>query len=446
MQQSELHPIFNAQKQTDTNLIEPFNALRPLNIFNEKTLIKKIISMSFDGNTTGLSLAEFLSLDHAYALFSITGWLLHNASMTQIEKNCRNLFTWSILEYLENKPIKKQVIQAIFGKNAIEKGNLIIPLSDINENIPFSRDNSIIDYHVVVPPHVYMDKIPTYFESSFKSMISFFESKIEQSIKNEIKNIFQDIVDQLLETGNVKGPWLLYEFNADPYLKFAVDILLKDASTQQTLSIVDIRDAIEQYYCRHVWEQSFKNKLLKLDDRNLMQVYEKAQESKKFPEIRLVDPFALTIQNSTKITLKTIEDIHKLKQFPCMAKAIESSEISHDIRTAFFSTLLWFFSKAECHQILKSRMNDKKYNQEIAEKQINSLIDIDNTPKYIYGTRGFGKYCIGYSMCPQCWIKALDFPENYYHKKDILRQRYNLKNEVSSKCQTPSPIPKMITV
>lgn len=440
------HPIFNAQKSTDDELIQPFSALKPLNIFNEKPLVNKIISMSFRGNITDISIMDFLSLDHAYVLFSITGWLLHNASMTQIEKNCRNLFTWSILEYLENEPIKKQVIQAIFGKNAIEKNNLIIPLSDINENIPFSRDNAIIDYHVVIPPHVYMDKIPSYFELSFDTMISFFDKTIDQSIKNEIKNIFQDIIDQLLETGNIKGPWLLYEFNADPYLKFAVDIILKDTITQQTLSIVDIRDTIEQYNCKHIWEQRFKNNLLKLDDRNLMHVYEKAQNSRKFPELRIVDPFALTIQNSTKITLKTIEDIHKLKQFPCMAKAIESSEIPHDIRTAFFSTLLWFFSKAECHQILKSKINDKKYNPDIAQKQIDSLIDTDNTPKYIYGTRGFGKYCIGYSMCPQCWIKTLDFPEIYYHKKDILRQRYYLKNEVSSKCQTPSPIPKMISI
>lgn len=115
------HPIFNAQKSTGDELIQPFSALKPLNIFNEKPLVNKIISMSFMGNITDLSITDFLSLDHAYVLFSITGWLLHNASMTQIEKNCRNLFTWSILEYLENKPIKNRLSRQYSEKMQLKK-------------------------------------------------------------------------------------------------------------------------------------------------------------------------------------------------------------------------------------------------------------------------------------------------------------------------------------
>lgn len=119
-----------------------------------------------------------------------------------------------------------------------------------------------------------------------------------------------------------------------------------------------------------------------------------------------------------KINLETFEDIGQLVQFPCMKKIFEMKGGPHNVLVAMFSTLLWFYTIEDCHYIIKDIIGLEKYSYNLTNEQLRSLIDENETPKYLYGHSGFVPYCIGYNQCPRCWISSLSFPEQYYIKKD----------------------------
>lgn len=419
----KIHPLILSTNLLPSDMMMPFYAIQPFSIHQEKERICKILDDSLTDNLN-IILGNFPSLDHAYITISISGWLLKQNSLSQMQNNMKKAFVWAIWSYLNDNPAERNTfIKSVFGEKVIEKDYLVIPLESITKSIPFSNDNYIQDRQLFIPPHVYMDKIPEAIESSLDFIIESFETNIQTPIKKEIKDVFHDKIESIKKTGNENGPWLLYKSNIDPLLKFAVDLLRKPKE-RQVYSIIDIHDCIAQYIPKHNWDLQFRDYLLSLDEGALLQVYKKAYMTKKISELEYVSSHSISIKENTKLCLSTLDDIDKLRAFPCIEKILESKTISHNLIAALFSILLWFYTKKECHTILKKKLNIPNYNVEKAERQINSLIDSDGYPRYIYGTKGFGEHCIGYSVCSGCWLTHINFPEKYYHKKRNLRNNY----------------------
>lgn len=121
---------------------------------------------------------------------------------------------------------------------------------------------------------------------------------------------------------------------------------------------------------------------------------------------------------SPKIKLETFEDLERLMMFPCMERIFREKGAEHTVLAAFFSVLLWFYTKNDCHYILKSIVGMDKYNYTLSEYQFASLLGEDEKPIYLYGPSGFKPFCEDYKKCQRCWISALDFPGEYYQKKN----------------------------
>jgi hypothetical protein len=411
----------------------PFHAMRPLNIHKEKLLIDNILTKTLS-NELEISFDQFNSHDHAFVIITMSGWLLRKACFTQMELNLMRSYIWAVLKCIENEPdLKPLFIKSIFGIDAIEREELILPLDAITKNIPFSTETRIRENLLFVPPHVYREIIPDKISSSFTKMLESFDHNIEKSIKKDIECIFDPTLINLRKKGMDEGPWLLYETQVPPLMKFAVDILLKPVK-ENTLSLVDIRDAISDHVPSHQWDNSFKKHLLQLNDNDLIGLYKKIEQTKKIPELREVNNYSITLQQNDKVSLSSLADIEKLKEFPCIKKIMELQYIPHNILTALFSILLWFYSTEECHTILKEKMRFERYDRQRTERQIYSLLDHEGYPKYFYGTRGFEDHCIGYNKCRKCWVNLINFPEEYYVKKRLLRKNYSRTEEAPDKC------------
>lgn len=445
MSNEKPHPLIFSCNCSASELLEPFYAIKPLNLHDEKETIQAILEKAME-NTLNLSFDNFPSLDHAYATITIAGWLSHQKQFTQIENRLRFSFEIAVLNYLQQHPeISPAFIKSVFGKDAYKKDNgfLIIPLNGITKNIPISRDNYIQDQCLYIPPHVYMDLLPEHIIVSFDNIIQGFDNYIDIPLKNDVSMIFADIIESIRIYGIENGPWLLYENHTHPLSKFAVDILI-DPIGRQTYSFADVLDIISEYTPVHTWDTQFKEKLSSMKEEELANFYKKADYSRKHPEIEYVSDHTITITKNTKVTLTTLDDIEKLQIFPCINKIFTEEKPPHKIIISFISILLWFYSKDECHYILNKKLKFKNYDRAKTEKHINSLIDIDKLPKYFSGTNGFGKYCIGYQNCEKCWIKYIRFPENYYSKKRESRENYYKSQSTGS---TPcSILPKTISI
>jgi len=438
MSKEELHPLIWSINCTLSDMMRPFHAIKPFSVYHEKDTIDKILDASLN-SSIDLGLDRFKSLNHAFAIISISGWILQQNSFSQLQNNLRNSFVWSVWSYLTNNPeLKSLFLKSIFGDDVTEKENLIMPLTGVSKNIPFSNDNFIENRCLFVPPHVYMDRIPGYIESSFDNMIQSFEDNIQPKIKKEIELVFTETIESLKTAGKEKGPWILYGCNIDPLFKFAVD-LLKQNDKKQTYSLSDIRDIISQYIPKHKWDSQFKEHLLTLSEEDLIQVYKKAFLTKKIPELEYVSSHSISIKENTKMSFICMDDFEQLRTFPCIDSLLNSKTVPHKVLTALFSILLWFYTKEECHHIIKNKINSKNYDVRKTEKQISSLVDNDGLPRYIYGTKGFANYCIGYDRCPGCWITHINFPEEYYEKKRKLRKSYLRSSSKDSQSCSISP-------
>ena len=128
-----------------------------------------------------------------------------------------------------------------------------------------------------------------------------------------------------------------------------------------------------------------------------------------------------------KIQLETFDDIDRMMVFPCIQKVMETGEAPHNVLAAMFSVLLWFYRKGDCHYILKNIIGLETYNFDTTEEQLKSLIDDNEFPKYLYGTEGFVPNCVDYINCPRCLLFALDFPDEYFLRKE--ERKLSIKTE-----------------
>lgn len=257
---------------------------------------------------------------------------------------------------------------------------------------------------------------PSFIErgSEFDKMMESLENKIREKEYNELSH-----TDKL----TLSRFKLLYK------------VLDSKKMTRKELTISAIRNLLEKYKPENKYEQSIIAYLLQ--ESASIRTNEYLQ--KKHSDIRnnihdtlsspLIKNKVRIRKNGTwlkytiypikpRINLETFDDIDQLMQFPCIKKVFEMNGGPHNVLVALFSTLLWFYTIEDCHYIIKDIISLEKYSYNLTNEQLRSLIDENETPKYLYGHSGFVPYCIGYDKCPRCWISSLSFPEKYYVKKE----------------------------
>ncbi len=126
----------------------------------------------------------------------------------------------------------------------------------------------------------------------------------------------------------------------------------------------------------------------------------------------------IKITRPRKIMLSCIDDFDNLMVFPCFSRALKEKAVPHQMRTAMFSTLLWFYNVEQCIDIIEKKIGVPDFDRDRSRYQLSSLLEpYGNEPKYCYGVNGFAPYCVGYEKCPRCWISGLRMPDRYYEKK-----------------------------
>lgn len=371
------------------------------------------------------SITEFENLDTFYVTAMICGWISRTRNYSLIERKCANTFVWLLVEYLDNNPeIKEEIVKSIFGKNTKMFDHIAIPLNDMDCTIPHVLETNIYRKMVCIPMWIFDEIMLSSFYKSYEKMLTFFVGYLNGSTREQMSIATSEVIEYIQYIAETLGPWHVYEMTVNPLHKFAVIVLFETDTEYTVMSVVDIRDKISAYFPHSKWEVVFKDRLLGMDDVELMNMYQTIYQSNKIPELSDVTEYTISLKKNSKIRLNTIDDIEYLESFPCFKKAIGQRNLPHKIRLNMFSILLWFYSVDDCHQILKDVIKVLDYDPDISDSQLRSLLDTDGNPKYFYGTRGFGSLCIGYHKCQRCWINALQFPETYYQKKKLIRNRY----------------------
>jgi len=419
------HPIFNAHNCDKQTLIRPLLNARPFDVYKASHLIEKFVSSAIIHNSSNpITVADFEDLDSMYIITMIGRWAAATKQYSLVEKRCANMFVLLLFEYINTNPaVKIGVIRSMFGESAHMSGDVTIPIADAHVGIPDIPDTTIKSKMVHIPIQAFDKLMLESFYQSYEFMLKFFKKTIDEQTKVQFISALSGLTARLKHIADSKGPWHVYETHVNPLHKFATDVLLADVSQSGTFSTKHVRLKLQAYIPRAQWDKRFRTHLLNLHPDNLIAVYRDALTSGKIPELRAVNNDSISLERTVKLYLNTIGDLQQLRTFPCIKKVVSTKKLAHSIRVVLFSILLWFYSIEECHEILKITLDVDNYDHDTSDKQLRSLLDKDGMPRYFYGTKGFGKYCVGYENCDRCWLNSLKFPEEYYAKKRSVRRK-----------------------
>lgn len=420
-----MHPIFNAHACDEQVLIQPLLNARPFDVYKASHLIEKFVFSAIVNSSKPITVVDFEDLDSMYIISMIGGWVAATKQYSLVEKKCANMFVLLLFEYIKTNPsVKVNIVRSMFGESAHMSGDVKIPIADAHVGIPDILDTTIKSKMVHIPLQSFDKLMLESFYRSYKLMLNFFKKTIDEPTKVQFISALSGLTGQLRSIADSKGPWHVYETHYNPLHKFAVNLLLADVSQSETFSIEHVRLKIQAYTPRAEWDRRFRTHLLNLHSSGLIAVYRAALNSGKIPELRAVNDDSISLERTVKLHLNTIGDLQQLRTFPCIEKVLSTQALSHRIRVVMFSILLWFYSVDECHEILKNTLYVDDYDHDISDNQLRSLLDRDGVPKYFHGTKGFGKYCVGYDNCDRCWLNSLKFPEEYYERKRFVRRKY----------------------
>ncbi|MDO9518083.1 MAG: hypothetical protein Q7J10_08565 [Methanosarcinaceae archaeon] len=420
------HPIFNAHACDEQVLIRPLLNARPFDVYRASNLIERFVSSAITESSNPITVTDFDDLDSMYIITMIGRWAAATKQYSLVEKRCANMFVLLLFEYINTNPaVKIGIVRSMFGESAHMSGDVTIPIADAHAGIPDIPDTTIKSKRVHIPIQSFDKLMLESFYQSYEFMLKFFKKTIDEPTKVQFISALSGLTKQIKHIADSKGPWHVYETHVNPLHKFAVDLLLDDVLQSGTFSfsIEHVRLKLQAYIPRAKWDKRFQTHLLDLHPDSLLAVYRAALTSGKIPELRAVNNDSILLERTVKLHLNTIGDLQQLRTFPCIEKVFSIKKLSHPIRVVMFSMLLWFYSIEGCHEILKNTLHVDNYDHDTSDKQLRSLLDKDGMPRYFHGTKGFGKFCVGYDNCDRCWLNSLKFPEEYYERKRSVRRK-----------------------
>jgi hypothetical protein len=402
--QNDIHPAYTTKVTLDDK-IHPFIKYMPISVDTEVPRIEQFAKNVVNSNIDNIKIEDYNDLDHFYIISVLAGWVIKEYNFTKMYESCRFTFAMKLIEYMKTYPeINEKIINHLIGAQSIDEKCTAIPLEKINKNIP---NNMVLC-------------------ESYDEAISALDQTMEGNDKSNLVMKLYHIPEYINNIVDEYGPWNVYTNYPNPVHKFIIDLVRRQVS-DGIFPISQVKDLVQDARCNKHWEKDIKKMLLKADEDKIKQLVYDAKQSQQIPDLYAINNNNIVIKPKRKIVLNTIDDVWKLKKFPCFEHILKHKDFNHKNRLMTFSILLWFYSIEDCHQILKKIFEDPKYSRELAHKNLRSLLDrIDEKPKYFYGTSGFGNLCIGYGTnCTNCWINELDFPEDYYTKKRNVRNGYN---------------------
>jgi hypothetical protein len=359
----------------------------------------------------------------------------------QVEKKAHSLmYDFAILN---KNAIDIPALQLLLSKNRVldtskieySNGQLSIPVVNCIDDMAGSVQ-SFSNFRAVLQPEYLETKIDAWIHDSLLDL-------------NRISHILFKLNPAFLERGD-EFITLMEEYDRDIRKKIYDQIPFEDKVTYLRFSIIyralsaadlidkevtttKIRKALDRYKPENEREKKHIAFLLNdnASERTLARLKKKHVDSEGAIHQVLSSPLMtkrvrvykskwlkyVVFPKANKFKIEVFEDLDRLRIFPCFQKLFEVRNGPHDVLSGLFSVLLWFYTKSDCHYILKEIICFEKYDYAKTEQQLSSLLEDGETPKYMYGPSRLDPYCVGYGKCPGCWLSNLDFPEKYYEKK-----------------------------
>jgi hypothetical protein len=416
------------------------------------TVIEKFFSSTDDDDIILKSLLESKPMTFlvAYLIAHYTTKDNHNIHKQVGEKAHSIMYDFAILN---KNTIDISTLQLLLSKNRVEdvskidysNGQLSIPVANCIDDMA-GNVQSFSDFRAILQPEYLEKKIDAWVHDSRLDL-------------NRISYIFFKTNPEFLERGD-EFIALIEEYDRDIRKKIYDQIPFEDKVTYLRFSIIykalkaanlldeevtttKIRKALDRYKPENEREKKHIAFLLNdnASERTLARLKKKHVDAKGAIHQVLSSPLLIkrvrvykskwlkyvVFPKSNKFKLEVFEDLDRLMIFPCFKKLFEVRNGPHEVLCGLFSVLLWFYTKSDCHYILKEIICFEKYDYAKTDQQLSSLLEDGETPKYMYGPTKLEPYCVEYKNCSGCWLSNLEFPDRYYEKKTEREVMNNLR-------------------
>jgi hypothetical protein len=326
------------------------------------------------------------------------------------------------------------MLRSMYSADArIENDYISIPLRDATNNYA-APEVFIKSKRVYIPARIFGHRFGVYSKQVFSALVKTAEQTIQYNTKTkfmEATAVFTKILDSI---ANTHGPWILRNKHekAMPLVEFIMKAMESAGNLNRPMNIFGLLNDVRRYQTQAQWELVENEKIINmLPDELLNTIIKLKKESiyiQEFIKPELGPQGCLIkIGAPRRIILTGIDDFSKLMEFPCFSRAMKEKSVPHHIRTAMFSTLLWFYDVEQCTEIIEKKIGVPNFDRERTVYQLNSLLETDPSgktePKYCYGINGFAPY----------WLRGLKLPDRYFEKKKaIMDKAYQAERNFST--------------
>ncbi|KPQ43767.1 MAG: hypothetical protein MPEBLZ_01641 [Candidatus Methanoperedens nitroreducens] len=320
------------------------------------------------------------------------------------------------------------MLRSMYSADArIENDYISIPLRDATSNYA-AAEVFIKSKRVYIPARIFGHRFGVYSKQVFSALVKIAEQTIQYNTKTKFMEAtagFSNIIDSI---ANTHGPWILRNKHekAIPLVEFIMKAMESAGNLNRPMTIMALVGNVKQYKTQAKWEVVEREKILNNTLEELLNTLIKLKKDSIYIQEFIKSELGpqgclIKIGAPRRIILTGIDDFSKLMEFPCFSRAIKEKSVSHHVRAAMFSTLLWFYDVEQCTEIIEKKIGVPNFDRERTVYQLNSLLETDPSgktePKYCYGVNGFAHYCVGYENCKRCWLKVLKLPDRYFEKK-----------------------------
>nr|WAH99891.1 MAG: hypothetical protein OI716_00590 [Candidatus Methanoperedens sp.] len=397
-----------------------------------------------------IKFSDFGTPERLAAVAGIAGWRAREENFERVSARAFCMFQTLLLEYnglklsamkpiedgeddiviLQIPPLggKTGMLRFIYSADArIENDYISIPLRDATSNYA-AAEVFIKSKRVYIPARIFGHRFGVYSKQVFSALVKIAEQTIQYNTKTKFMEATAGFSNMIDSIANTHGTWILRNKHekAIPLVEFIMKAMESAGNLNRPMTVMALASNLKQYQPQAKWEVTEKEKATNMIPGELLNTIIKLKKESIYIQ-DIVKPelgpqgCLIKIGAPRRIILTGIDDFSKLMEFPCFSRAMKEKSVPHHIRTAMFSILLWFYDVEQCIEIIEKKIGVPNFDRERTVYQLNSLLETDPSgkpePKYSYGLKGFGTYCIGYENCKRCWLRGLKLPNRYFEKK-----------------------------
>ncbi len=371
-----------------------------------------------------IKFSDFGTPERLAAVAGIAGWRVREENFERVSARAFCMFQTLLLEYnglklsamkpiedgeddiviLQIPPLAGEtgMLRSMYSADArIENDYISIPLRDATSNYA-SAEVFIKSKRVYIPARIFGHRFGVYSKQVFSALVKIAEQTIQYNTKTKFMEAtagFSNIIDSI---ANTHGPWILRSKHekAIPLVEFIMKAMESEGNLNRPMTIMALVGNVKQYKTQAKWEVAEREKILNNTLEELLNTLIKLKKKDSIYIQEIIKPelgpqgCLIKIGAPRRIILTGIDDFSKLMEFPCFSRAMKEKSVPHHIRTAIFSTLLWFYDVEQCTEIIEKKIGVPNFDRERTVYQLNSLLETDPSgktePKYCYGVNVSG--------------------------------------------------------